>query len=65
MAIKYRTFWFEQSEDGTFYYQTIYYNGTQASQVKSLTESGSIRKAQHWVNDYGYDWLNRGSTDED
>lgn len=54
---KYKCFWFEIEEGDTHFYVYIYYNGTQAHVVKSLTEEGVIKKAQQWVDDEGFEWL--------
>ena len=54
---KYKVFWFEPYEEDGLYGIRIYYNGTQAHAVKSLTEQGATRKAQQWVDDEGYEWM--------
>lgn len=54
---KYKCFWFEIEEGNTHFYVYIYYNGTQAHYVKSLTEEGVIKKAQQWVDDEGFEWM--------
>ena len=54
---KYKCFHFEPEDNGDMFYVYIFYNGTQAHIVKSLTEEGAIRKAQYWVDDEGYEWL--------
>jgi len=54
---KYKCFWFELEDNGTVFWLYIYYNGTQAHVVKSLTEEGAIKKAQYWVDDEGFEWL--------
>jgi hypothetical protein len=57
MMTRYKCFLFEEEESSGMYYVYVYYNGTQAHVVKSLTEDGALRKAQQWVDDEGYEWL--------
>lgn len=55
--IKYKCFHFELEESDTMYYAYIYYNGTQAHSVKSLTEERALTRAKEWVDTEGYEWL--------
>lgn len=57
MHSKYKCFHFEMEEGNNMYYVYIYYNGTQAHYVKSLTETKAITRAKEWVDEEGYDWL--------
>ena len=55
--IKYKYFHLELEESDTMHYVYIYYNGTQAHYVKSLTEERALTRAKEWVDTEGYEWL--------
>lgn len=55
--IKYKYFHFELEESDTMYYVYIYYNGTQAHYVKSLTQERALTRAKEWVDTEGCEWL--------
>ena len=57
MHNKYKCFHFEVSYDGNMHFISIYYNGTQAHSVKSLTEERALTRAKEWVDTEGYEWL--------